>query len=250
MNIRGFTTLLCALALLPGLCACSRTTTRGDHPLRARGVEVLPGVHVQGNRVHFMGMVAEQYHDPETPLVYLELVVCKQGTRDHESLVSTTVPARDIHAALLVAGARPGAPGTVEQTQAGKVRVTQPTGSPIAVTFAYADPDGNARTVGPGDWITNEKDPDRGTLSETLGPMRFVFAGSREGSQGGNTYYMADYDGSIVGLATFGSECVAWDRVFSPWAAVHEPVWVGKNESIPSFRAPVLVTLEVLDGSP
>ena len=40
----------------------------------------------------------------------LEVLLCKNGTKEHEAVVRTAVDARLIHAALIAAGAKPGSP--------------------------------------------------------------------------------------------------------------------------------------------
>jgi hypothetical protein len=95
----------------------------------------------------------------------LEGLLTRKGTKEHEYIITADVDARDIHKALLAAGAEAGAPVTLEP------RFTPAHGSAINVTIEYHDND-QRTTVSARRWIRDVqtgKDLDCG----------WVFAGSR-----------------------------------------------------------------------
>lgn len=222
-------------------------------------VEVFPFVRVAPDAgvVEIEGFVPIDAHDPETPDVYLEVVVCAVGTREHEALVATRARASHIHAALLLAGAEAGAPGAFEWGGREVVR-RPPQGDELGVELIV--PGELQVPRDPRRWIRDG----RGRTLEALegapevGVNRWVFAGSRfvarraqsmggDGSapKGGarDELYDADGTGQIVGLHTFGSEVVAWSRVEHPDSSVDEPAWLAERAVVPKFGTPVVVRL-------
>ncbi|MEM9374305.1 MAG: hypothetical protein AAGA55_11750, partial [Planctomycetota bacterium] len=70
--------------ILEGLASLLIVHAPGDAPeLR----ELLPGVRVAEGTVEFRGTVCADTSHPQTPVVYLELLVTAPDSREHESLV-------------------------------------------------------------------------------------------------------------------------------------------------------------------
>lgn len=217
-------------------------------------IELVPGLRVNQTLgwVEFDGMVAVDCHDPETPHVFLEVIVCSPDTREHESLVVTPVAPSAIHAALLAIGAEPGAPGGFVQevpVPATGQRVRVGLGTPIETlveTETGVDPKGTAlKWQTPSSWIVNIE------TDEHMPEGGFVFAGSRMTQRGGRVFYDADGAGNIVGLATFGNEVVAPALTFSPEASVEAPVWIADVSNVPAQATPVVVRVTaVREGDP
>src|SRR5262249_34773637 len=66
----------------------------------------------------------------------LECLLCRTGTKEHESVLHTSADARLIHAGLLATGAKPGSP--VRYKEVGKEIITvPPTGEQVKVTLEY-----------------------------------------------------------------------------------------------------------------
>lgn len=218
------------------------TGTAGD----AGGmVELLEGVRVDPDRgvVEFESLVAVDAHDMHTPVVYLEVICCTPDTREHESLVVTDVAPSAVHAALLAAGAEPGAPGGWREED-GRILPVPPRGQPVRVRLITAD--GEAHD--PADWIVQTETglPLRAAIPDAV----WVFAGSRLREFRGRTVYDADGTGQLIGLHTFGSETVAWTRVESPDSWIDEPQWLANGAVMPPAGAPVTVRLEVVRPAP
>ncbi|MBL8762704.1 MAG: hypothetical protein JNM07_00355 [Phycisphaerae bacterium] len=267
----------------------------GLAPPGAGAVEVLPGVRVDRAKktVEFDGEVPIDAHDTNAPRVYLEVVVCRRDSKDHEALVVTDVLASHVHAALLLAGGVPGKPGRVSVVAAGpgdgaagpsatttgtpktRLEVVPPSGSRIEVVLVTRGETGAEICSDAGDWIVNATTgstlaqteaessgavpdaqdtehaggADHAPNPEAATRRGWVFAGSkliRRGGEERGEVYDADGTGLVVGLATFGGECVAAARVFSPEAALVEPVWIARRERVPPARTKVTVRLRVL----
>ncbi|MEM9374282.1 MAG: YdjY domain-containing protein, partial [Planctomycetota bacterium] len=158
-------------------------------------------------------------------------------SREHESLVVTTVKPSAIHAGMLAAGLEPGQPLRIEQE-----RRIAPTGDAVRVEVATVLDD----VPGPfnllSDWVIRVE-PD----AQTSAPERLssapgwglVFAGSRVDGRG----YAADNTGTIVGLTGFGTEVIGASWTLSPWAAEDEPVWIVDAERIADYGTEVIVRI-------
>lgn len=210
-------------------------------------VEVFPHVRIDVARglVEFEGQVPIDPHDPQTPHLFLEVVVCPWDTKEHEALVATHAKPSHVHAALLMLGAIPGQPGTWRwDPESGRMSAVPPEGSPVPVSLRYVDGTGRPVEADPAEWIIDVRE--RRSLRARAGhDAGWVFAGSslapRPDGPGG--YYKADVEGTLIGLATFGVEAVAWNRVFSPEAAVSAPEWIADPAKLPPYRSKITVRL-------
>lgn len=213
---------------------------RGDGPTRAR--EVFPFVRADAasRTVEFDGWVPIDAHNPKTPRVYLEQMVCAVDSREHESLVVTKAKPSNIHAALLLAGLVPGTPGAW-RWEGREIKPIPPTGPRVRVTFVVPDADGVPVEHDPAGWVRLVKQDT--TLAAASPDEGFVFAGSRFVTRRGREYYHADVEGTIVGLTTFGSETIAWTGMLSPEAAVQTPDWVARAQTVPPVGTPVVVRI-------
>lgn len=190
--------------------------------------------------VEIDGIVPIDAHNKETPDVYLEVMVCTRDSKEHESLVMTDAKPREVHAALLLIGLKPGRPGSV-QFDGKSLNRTPPTGDGVSVTIAYKDAQGREVECSAADWIV-KSDRKARLLPKSPGPA-WVFAGSRFVTRNGKEWYDADGAGTLVGLTTFGGETVAWRDVESPEASVDEPEWIADAAKVPPFGTPVVVRL-------
>jgi hypothetical protein len=205
--------------------------------------EPFPGVRVdkESRAVEFDGFVPIDAHSDETPHVYLELFVCSPDTREHESLVVTSVRPSHIHAALLLVGLQPGKPGSWTVNGDEPVYIA-PEGDRVTVEFAWKDKDGVARVDPAASWVRHVE------TGEAFPTDAFVFAGSRFVTRAGAEVYDADGAGTIIGLATFGSELIAWPRVISHESAVETPVWIADRAHAPPSGTAVTVRIRPVDA--
>lgn len=227
---------------LGGMIA-EQASKRIEHDL----TEILDGVRIDPERrlVEFDAVVAVDCHDPETPVVYLEVICCTPDTREHEALVVTRIPPSFVHAALLAVGGEPGRPGGWRR-EGETIVPTPPSGSRVLISFVVRDGAGREVVHDPAEWIV-QLDTGR-TLREVMADTAWVFAGSRLREFGGREVYDADGTGQLIGLHTFGSETIAWMHIESPEAAIDEPQWLTNNDLLPAIGTPVVVRLEVAPG--
>lgn len=196
-------------------------------------VEVFPGVRLDraSRVVEVDARVGTDVHHPDTPDVYLEVVVSMPDTREYESLVMIDASAEHVHAALLLAGFIPGSPGGWEE-QDGALVGLEPTGDPVDVVFVM-----DGREIEPESWIA------QGPKREPIEPLSWVFAGSRFRSFGGREIYLAGIEGTIVGLTTFGSEMIAATSLHHPESEIEAPVYLANTEAVPAFGQRVVVRI-------
>ncbi|GMV24621.1 MAG: hypothetical protein AMXMBFR58_06520 [Phycisphaerae bacterium] len=214
-----------------------------------RWAEPFPGVWIDAKErvVEFDGVVPIDPHDPETPTIFLEVVVCSPNSREHESLVVTRALPSHVHAALLLLGAQPGRPGHwTRDDRTRRMIAAGPEGPVVDVMLVTRSAWGGERESDPATWIVDVRDGR--TLRDIAGgDMAWVFAGSVVAPRpdGPGEYYKADIEGTLVGLATFGTETLGWQGVFSPDSAVQAPEWIANVRLVPAYNDPVTVRLRV-----
>ncbi|MDZ4754824.1 MAG: YdjY domain-containing protein [Phycisphaerae bacterium] len=176
---------------------------------------------------------------------WLEQVACVAGTRDHESLVTVECKPSDVHAALLLLGLEPGAPGRWRYDQES-VQVVPPRGPAIEVRIRYllrsVEGAAIAHEVHVLEWI-------RGIDGRSF-PASWVFAGSaiapNPKSLGPGEHYVADYSGSLVGLVTFGDEVIAATAVIPDLIEFETANWEAFSERMPPEGTPATLVLRIV----
>lgn len=222
------------VVLLVGGCAGPERDERD----RTRAVELAPGLRVNADDrwIEFDGAVAMDCHHPETPEVYLEVIACIPGTREHEALVVTPVRPSLIHAGLLAIGLEPGEPGRFVDG-----RLVGATGDAVAVSIGVRGDTGEMVWSAPSAWIEHAE------TGAVMPGLSFVFSGSRVVERMGRTVYDADGAGNVVGLATFGDEVVSPAASFSPEASVEAPVWIARPDVVPRIGEAVVVRIAAFE---
>ncbi|MAD79177.1 MAG: hypothetical protein CMJ51_07400 [Planctomycetaceae bacterium] len=181
-------------------------------------------VTVDGGRVEMPGWIALSEG-------WLEVAVCRQGTREHEAIVATVALPSVVHSGLLLAGFKPGSPA--------RYRAEMPplpaSGDHIEIDLMF-ELDQQRVTIPLGRAIDDERgDP----------APEWVFAGSgfrpNPPSLGPGEFYVADYAGTLIGLTTFGDEMLAAVEVRSPEIGVDPPVWQIRPGVLPPEGTPVTV---------
>ncbi len=79
----------------------------------------------------------------------LEMFICLQGTKEHESILAVKTKAFLVHAALLAAGAKPGKPVQYDP------KYVAATGTEIDITLQWLAKDGKQKTARAQEWIRN-----------------------------------------------------------------------------------------------
>jgi len=209
-------------------------------------VEVFPHVRIDraAGVVEFDAYVPMVIDDPEQA-VFLETIVCTRNSKEHETLVATDARPSNIHASLLLLGVEPGEPGSWKLGEDGAVVHVAPRGPAVSIEFVWTDAQGVERRDDPVSWIVSD------ATGERLPDRDWVFAGSRvvewtpPGKDEPVEVYDADYSGTLVGLATFGTETLAWPAVLSHDSTVEEPVWIVDAGKAPAVDTAVVVRLRV-----
>ena len=149
---------------------------------------------------------------------WLEQAVCTPETRIHESVFAILAAPSELHAAILLAGGLPGEPGAAAHFE---TPARPPTGSILHVAM---DHDGCLRRLQ--DLIVDDR---------TGGSLQgdFVFAGSKMVEWRGEARYLADDEGSVVGLATFGDELAGYSEARSASIQDAPPVFRPNAKLLP-----------------
>ena len=159
----------------------------------------------------------------------LEQLMCRAGTKEHESILTADVDAKNIHAALLAAGAEAGSPVKFRP-------VYKPaSGSVIKVFIQYREK-GKLIKVPAQTWVRNFKT--RKDLTHD-----WVFGGSFFASNGfdAKPVYAAN-DGDVICLANFESAML--DLPILSSANADDLDFEAFSERIPALETPVVVILE------
>jgi hypothetical protein len=180
-------------------------------------------------RVHLMTEVCLR----EGPL---EVFLCKLNTKEHEAIVHIDADAREIHFALIAAGAKAGHPVQYVDPKTGKADFKLPTGTPVKVSVTYREK-GKVKISPASDWVKD------GKTNKAL-DADWVFAGSRffKDPEGKNPdYYMAN-NGEVITLSNFPDSML--DVPFKSSKDNVELIFEANTPKIPPLRTPVIVTLE------
>ncbi|MFM1823890.1 MAG: hypothetical protein RI967_2156 [Planctomycetota bacterium] len=179
---------------------------------------------------------------------FLEEFVCTASTREHESLFVFDGKASEVHAALLVAGLVPGAPGgwreptdEREAADAGFVALA-PHGPEVTVEVVL--PDGSCHEIASFARLSPVAFGAEGGdgRAAPAPPSRFVFAGSRfRARPDGGERYLADDSGSLIGLVTFGDETIAPLDVIPDQASVSAPIFEADPARMPAPGTAVVI---------
>ena len=194
--------------------------------------------------VEFDAWVPIDCHDPRTPDVWLEQIVCIADTMEHESLVVSLAKPSEVHAAMLLIGLEPGQPGSY-RWDGQRVVGVPPEGNGVGLQFIHVDEAGNEIVSDPLEWavdVTGKR-----TLADHMRDRQaFVFSGSRFVAYNGPRVYDADFSGTLIGLATFGGETIALSEVISHEAMYEEPVWLANANVVPKYGTEIRVRVTKL----
>ncbi|MFL5330145.1 MAG: YdjY domain-containing protein [Gemmataceae bacterium] len=160
----------------------------------------------------------------------LEMFMCRRFTKEHESVVAAECDARDIHTALLAAGAVPGAPVKFEP------KYEPATGTPIKVFVRY-EQDKKEITLDAREWVRDVK---------TQKPLAidWVFAGSffyADPMNAKNQLYAAN-SGDVICVSNFGTAML--DLPIESSSTNDELQFEAFTDKIPALGTPVTVILE------
>jgi len=165
----------------------------------------------------------------------LECLLCRTGTKEHESVLHTSADAKLIHAGLLATGARPGTP--VQYKEVGTNFITMPpSGQPISIMLQYEE-NGRQVSVPAQQWVRNGK-------SGKAMKEDWVFAGSHlwRDPQNGHSVYGATAEGGYI--CTSNVPTALLDVPFNSPKSLEGRSFEPFTEHIPPLDTRVLVILE------
>jgi len=127
---------------------------------------------------------------------FLELLACRTGTKEHESILAVRIEPYLIHMALLAANARQGKPMQMSPV------FTPATGDKIDIMLRWKDEAGTQHESRAQDWIWDMSiSPEDAKKPMTT---HWVFSGSRMyQDDDGSNRYVADETGELFGLSNF-----------------------------------------------
>ncbi len=166
----------------------------------------------------------------------LECLLCRTGTKEHESILHTLADAELIHAGLLATGAKSGHPVQYREEN-GKYFTVPPSGSNIEVLLEFTR-DGKTMIVPAQSWVRNDK-----THKEMT--EKWVFAGSQlwDGSDDKKKkVYAATPEGAYI--CTSNVPTALLDVPISSPRSIESRSFEAFTERIPPEETPVMVILE------
>jgi hypothetical protein len=193
------------------------------------------------NKVKVGRNVFVEIEDKKAVRVLVEAYVClRQGSlehlltrrlrKEHEAILAADIDARDLHTALLLAGAEPG------KTIALQPNGVPPSGSAVKISLAYITKKGKGVQVPAQQWVRHIK-----TKKDLQ--TDWVFAGSRfivDEADPAKVFYLAN-DGDVICTANFGAALLDVPILSS---AESPNDYEAHTERIPPLQTPVLVILE------
>lgn len=165
----------------------------------------------------------------------LELLMCRCNTKEHEAVLHSEAFANDIHAALLVAGAKAGSPVKYSNE---KPFFTPASGTTIKILLQYEKKPGEIVTVDAKEWVRNAN-------THKALDKDWVFAGSRlfQDPEEPKTppYYLAN-NGDVICVSNFVDAML--DLPISSPKENNELAFEAWTERIPPLNTKVTVILE------
>ncbi|MAX25218.1 MAG: hypothetical protein CMJ19_12010 [Phycisphaeraceae bacterium] len=171
---------------------------------------------------------------------WLELLLCTPGTREHESILTTTAKPSHIHLALVMLGLEPGQPMTGKKV-GDKLEVTPASGPLVAVSVYYKLED-KTIMVPANQWVYDKN------TRQDLPDNQWLFAGSSFIKTNEQTLYRANVNGSVITLVHFGDDLLA--RKTNLTSRNDNARWQARTEKIPPVGTPVTLRLKPVAPPP
>jgi hypothetical protein len=163
----------------------------------------------------------------------LEQLVTRKRTKEHEAILAVDTDARNIHLALVAAGAEPGSPVKF------RPKFEAPKGDEITVTLEYKEK-GKTVRVPAQQWIRNIK-------SKKDLETNWVFAGSvliPDPLDPKKPRYYGANDGDVICISNFDTAML--DVPFNSPKDNDDLAFEAHTDRIPPLETPVLVILELV----
>ena len=177
----------------------------------------------------------------------LELILCTDNSKEHESIFCTSARPLHIHTALLLMGSKPGNPAMKRVQQKKDVRwvSVDPAGDKIIVSVVFSDEDGMFREYPISDFVSPVA-PQLEAVAvkeKKQFPDDFIFSGSHliEGAKGSKKYLCED-TGNVISVSTFGDELLCLSELSG-----HENnklIWKVNSKLLPDLGEEVIIRLK------
>jgi hypothetical protein len=213
----------------------SSTTARNDRPTISQPGNAKP----LGKSVYFETLpdgrrrvLVDAYVSLREGGFGLECLLCRKGTKEHESIFATDADARMIHMGLLAAGAEPGKPVQFDPEFA------PPKGAKINISVQYEE-DGKKKVVPAQQWVRSLKTDKEMTQD-------WVFAGSilwqDPDEPTKDPLYLASADGAYVCVTNVPTAML--DLPINSPKALDDREFVPYTERIPELFSKVVLIFE------
>jgi hypothetical protein len=165
---------------------------------------------------------------------YLEHLLCRERTKEHEAILATPAPPRMIHAGLILAVGDPGR--TVQYTPSFRL----PEGPKVKIDLEWEE-NGKTQTADAKSWVMDEK-------TKKALEVEWVFAGSTlfKDPETGEMIYSADA-GDLITVANFPSAIL--DVPFRSTNNDAERLFVANTRVIPKLDTYVSLVFRAVDGA-
>jgi len=161
---------------------------------------------------------------------WLEFFACKKNSKEHESIVMLDIPPHLIHAALLVIGAKQGAPAKFDP------EFVPPTGDEINIDVCWRDgKSGKLIKRSAQEMVKDE------ASGKTMASP-WVFTGGLFGvDPDGKKYYLANVTGEVFGVSNFPGSVL--DVPYESSSDNSQLSYVANTEKIPASNTNVVLIL-------
>lgn len=131
----------------------------------------------------------------------LELIACTKDSKEHESIVALEAKAQHLHLALVILGAKAGNPPAWKYLKDQDRWIgIPPRGDLVKLSLVHRDIKGAEVETPINKFVQTQE-------GDALPTDQFVFSGSRvHKAENGAKRYMADVDGNVVSVVSFGDE--------------------------------------------
>ena len=181
--------------------------------------EVFPGITWDLDRRHLDVDATVVGRDVE----WLELLACRPNTREYESVVSVDAEAASIGVALSLLGLEAGQPARTERDGNNELLFFAPHGPELELFFVLDDqPD---TPIPANTWVVDQE------TGEVMPDNTWLFVCSTVIEVRGESFFMAEKNGTVVSLLNFGDELVS--RPTEKSEAGGTGFWTANTDAIP-----------------
>ena len=175
----------------------------------------------------------------------IEFLVCRAGTKDYESVLSTTAVPSSLHGLLLAMGLTPGKPARTIYPDGEKAQFIPPRGPKLHLTVRWTDDQQNVHEMAAQEFLAwRQNDINAKADEHPPIPDHWVFVGSYVAPNG---MYLADREGEMVSVSNFGSSVI--DVPFESTANNTRLAYQANSAKVPAKGTAVELIIHVTPGA-